>query len=78
MPSTTQHKDLLDDPSVITVTIPQAAAILGVARTTAHNACQLTGELIDGVPVIRIGRRCVISAAHLRAALGRPEPVRAS
>jgi len=70
--------DLLDDPNVITLTVPQAAALLGVARTTALAACHATGELIEGVPVIRIGRRCVVSAAHLRAALGRPEPVRES
>lgn len=70
--------DLLDDPSVVTLSVSQAARILGVARTTAHHAYTATGELVAGVPVLRVGRRCVVSAAHLRAALGRPEPVRVS
>lgn len=64
----------LNDPSVITLTLPEAAALLGVARTTALAACQATGELIPGVPEIRIGKRCFFSAAHLRAALGIPHP----
>lgn len=76
--TTPRHADLLDDPSVVTLTVPQAAALLGVAKTTAHNAIAATGELIPGVPALRIGRRCVVSAAHLRTALGRPEPVRSA
>jgi hypothetical protein len=69
---------ILDDPTVVTVTVEQARQILGVGRTTAIHAYQRTGQLIDGVPVIRIGRRCVVSTSHLRAALGRPEPIRQS
>lgn len=65
---------LLDDPYVVTVTVETARRLLGVARTTAIAAYQRTGNLIEGVPVIRVGRRCVVSTAHLRAALGRPAP----
>lgn len=65
---------LLDDPNVVTVTVETARRLLGVARTTAIAAYQRTGNLIEGVPVIRVGRRCVVSTSHLRAALGRPEP----
>ena len=63
---------LLDDPTRTTVTVTQAAAILGVSPATAHHAHRRTGYLIDGVPVLRCGRRCVVSTAHLRTALGRP------
>ena len=62
---------LLDDPNLVTITITQAAAIIGVSPSTAHKAYRRTGELIAGVRVIRCGRRCVVSTAALRAALGR-------
>ena len=65
---------LLDDPHTVTVTVETARRLLGVARTTAIAAYQRTGNLIEGVPVIRVGRRCFVSTAHLRAALGRPAP----
>jgi hypothetical protein len=65
---------LLNDPDVLTITVEEAALVLGVARTTAIAAYQRTGNLIEGVPVIRVGRRCIVSTAHMRSALGRPEP----
>jgi len=61
---------LLNDPARVTVSVSQAATILGVARSTAHNNYTRTGYLCDGVPVMRVGRRCVVSIAHLRHALG--------
>ena len=61
---------LLNDPDRVTVSVSQAATILGVARSTAHNNYTRTGYLCDGVPVMRVGRRCVVSIAHLRHALG--------
>lgn len=64
----------LNDPNLVTLTIPQAAALLGVSRSTAFTACHANGHLMDGVPVIRIGRLCFVSAAHLRDALGIPHP----
>ena len=63
---------LLQDPDRSTVTVSQAAAILGVSAATAHHAHRRSGYLIEGVPVLRCGRRCVVSTAHLRLALGRP------
>lgn len=66
---------LLDEPERATVSIAQAAAILGIAKSTAHNAHKRTGYLIAGVPVYRVGRVCLVSVAHLRKALGRPEPI---
>ena len=68
---TTQNPiDLLNDPTRATVSISQAAAILGVAKSTAHAAYKATGHLSPGVPVIQIGRRYAVSIFHLRAALG--------
>ena len=72
-------QELLNDPNVMTVTITDAARILGIARTTAHYAYTRTGHLIDGVPVITIWtgssrERRVVSTAHLRTALGIANP----
>ena len=62
--------ELLADPARVTVSVSQAAAILGVAKSTAHNTYKTTGFLCSGVPVLRVGKRCVVSVAHLRSALG--------
>ena len=67
--------DLLLDPDRRTITIAQAAAILSVSVSTAHNAHRRTGYLMDGVPVLRVGRRCVVSTSQLRRALGIREPI---
>jgi hypothetical protein len=48
----------------------QAAAILGIAKSTAHKVVHETGRLCEGVPVLRFGKRQVVSTFHLRAALG--------
>lgn len=62
--------ELLNDKTLVTVSVSQASLILGIGRTTAHNAYKRTGYLTDGVPVLRVGKRVVISLAHLRSALG--------
>ena len=67
--------DLLFDPDRRTITIAQAAAIWCVSVSTAHNAHRRTGYLMDGVPVLRVGRRCVVSTSQLRRALGIREPI---
>lgn len=72
---TTAPMDLLRDPTRATVSISQAAAILGVAKSTAHAAYKATGFLSPGVPVMQIGRRYAVSVFHLRTALGIEEPV---
>lgn len=78
MPNTTNTQpsplDLLTDPDRVTVSISQAATILGIAKSTASASYRSTGFLLDGVPVLRVGKRCVVSVHHLRAALGMPEP----
>ena len=53
-----------------TVTITEAAEILGCSRNTAYEAVRRDGELA-GVPVIKLGeRRLVIPRAPLLAVLG--------
>ena len=64
----------LNDPNLVTVSLAQASLILGVGRTTAFNAYKRTGYVTDGVPVRKVGRRIVVSLAHLRSALGVLEP----
>jgi hypothetical protein len=66
--------ELLNDRSLVTVSVSQASLILGIGRTTAHNAYKRTGYLTDGVPVLRVGKRVVVSLTHLRSALGFAEP----
>jgi hypothetical protein len=71
---TANPMDLLRDPSRVTVSVSQAAQILGIAKSTAHSAYRSTGYLCAGVPVMQVGRRCVVSVFYLRAALGITEP----
>lgn len=70
--------DLLTDPQRVTVTVSQAAAILGLAKSTAHKNYKRTGYLLDRerVPVLVCGSRTIVSVAHLRQALGIPEPAK--
>lgn len=51
-----------------TVTIEEAAPILGVSRGSAYGAAR-TGE----IPTLRIGRRLVVPVAALRRLLGEIE-----
>lgn len=60
---TTRH---VPDPNETpTVSVAEAALILGIGRSVAYDATR-TGEL----PTIRIGRRLLIPTAALRAMLG--------
>ena len=52
-----------------TFTISQAAQLLGVSKNLAYQAVRRSGAL-GGVSVIRVGKRLVVPAAPLRAALG--------
>lgn len=65
---------VLQDPARLTITVSEAARILGVGLSTAHHHHKQTGEIIPGVPVLRVGRRCLVPTAALRSALGIPHP----
>jgi excisionase family DNA binding protein len=52
-----------------TITIPEAAELLGVSRNLAYQLAARDGA-IAGIPVIRVGRRLLLPTAPLWAALG--------
>ena len=53
-----------------TLTIPEAAKLLGISRNTAYTVARREGALA-GVPVIRVGqRRFILPRAALLAVLG--------
>lgn len=52
-----------------TLTITEAAELLGIGRNLAYEIATQDGELA-GVPVIRVGRRLLIPQARLLAVLG--------
>lgn len=63
--------------SSATLTITEAAELLGIGRNLAYEIATRDGELA-GVPVIRVGRRLLIPQARLHAVLGLkdgPKPV---
>jgi excisionase family DNA binding protein len=68
-------------PVSATLTVPEAARLLGVGRNLAYEIAARDGE-IAGVPVIRVGRRLLIPLARLLEVLGldddstRSEPTR--
>ena len=51
-----------------TLTIPEAAELIGISRGSAYEAAR-SGE-IAGVLVIRVGRRLLVPRAPLLAVLG--------
>lgn len=52
-----------------TLTIPEAAKLLGISRNLAYEIAAQDGELA-GIPVIRVGRRLLIPQARLLGVLG--------
>jgi excisionase family DNA binding protein len=56
-----------------TYTVEEAGKLLGLSRPTAYEAAK-SGQL----PVIRIGRRLLVSKAAIAKMLGEPEPVAAN
>jgi len=84
MPTTTEPtatlprrspRELLTDPNVLFLSLGDAAAMLGIPRSTAHRAAKRTGELIAGVPVRQFrngtGRaRWIVPAEALRREAG--------
>jgi len=69
--------EMLFDPARVTISVSQAAQVLNISKSTAHNAYKRTGFLCSGVPVLCVGQRTVVSVKHLRHALGLPDPVAA-
>ncbi|MDH3539937.1 MAG: helix-turn-helix domain-containing protein [Acidimicrobiia bacterium] len=55
--------------SSATLTITEAAELLGIGRNLAYETASRDGELA-GVPVIRVGRRLLVPQARLLSVLG--------
>jgi excisionase family DNA binding protein len=68
LPFSDANKPRRDEVSA-TLTVPEAAKLLGIGRNLAYQIAADEGELA-GVPIIRVGRRMVVPRAPLRAALG--------
>lgn len=51
-----------------TITVMEAAALLGIGRSMAYKLAA-TGELVPGVPVLRMRRRLVVMKQALRDVL---------
>jgi hypothetical protein len=67
----------LPDPRVVpTITLEVARYFLGIGRTRAYVAAN-TGELIPGVPIIRVGSHFRVSTAVVRRAIGIDPPAAA-
>ncbi|MGA7272301.1 MAG: helix-turn-helix domain-containing protein [Acidimicrobiia bacterium] len=64
-----ERSDTRREQSSATVTIPEAARLLGIGRNLAYEIARSEGELA-GVPVLRVGRRLLIPQARLLAVLG--------
>jgi len=56
------------------MSIDQVCEILGISRSTAYSAIKRTGFVIEGVPILRIGDRLLMSAYLLREILGIQNP----
>jgi len=74
-PSRVASSDAQEDrivPVSATLTVPEAAQLLGIGRNLAYETAARGGE-IAGVPVIRVGRRLLIPLARLLEVLGLDE-----
>ena len=58
-----------------TISVEQAAVMLGVSRSVAYEAARRFEATGQGLPVVRIGRRLVVPLGRLEALLGdQPSP----
>ncbi len=66
--------DVRTVPRPATVSVAEAAQLLGVGRSLAYELARWRGELAPGVPVVRVGeRRYRVPVRPLAAALGLTE-----
>ncbi len=59
-----------------TMSVDQVCEVLGISRSTAFSAIKRTGVVIEGVPILRIGDRLLMSAYLLRQILGIEQPTK--
>jgi hypothetical protein len=53
-----------------TITVEEAAEVLGIGRTLGYQLARERGELAEGVKVLRVGRMLKVPTRQLLAALG--------
>ena len=58
------------NPKVLVISLAHACEVLGIAYSTGTHAYQDTGCIIEGVPVLAVGKRRIVSAILLRQKLG--------
>ncbi|MGI9149646.1 MAG: helix-turn-helix domain-containing protein [Chloroflexota bacterium] len=63
-------QEVPDDRQALTLTIPQAADLLGISLSKAYEAAR-AGEL----PTVRVGARVLVSRRRLEALVDGPESV---
>ena len=54
-----------------TVSLPEAAAILGISENTAYRLAARDGRLCAGVPALRVGRQLRVGIPALDRATGK-------
>lgn len=64
-----EHVKKIEQNLVAFVSIDEAAKYLGIAKSTAYDAAH-EGQLCDGVPVVKVGRRYLVATKHLRRIAG--------
>ena len=67
-----QHVKNIEQNLVAFVGLDDAAAYLGISRSTAYKAAR-EGQLCDGVPIVKVGRRYLIATKNLRRIAGIPD-----
>jgi len=65
---------MLNDPNIVSVSLTEASRLLGISVALAGKLAKEQNQLCEGVPIMRFGRRIVVSARDIRAVLGWPEP----
>ena len=64
------------DPDIYFVSLADAAAFLGIAKSTAYASYHSTGFLVEGIPIRKSGqRRYLVATAHIRELLKPVKPL---
>ena len=56
--------------NIFTLSMRETCKALGIAYSTGLNAYRTTGQLCEGIPVLKIGSKLLVSTEPLRKKLG--------
>lgn len=62
----------------LTVTVPEAARLIGVAKSTVYKAIYETGMVLEGVPALKVRGTWRVSRSQLMDVLKPPRPTEAA